>query len=422
MLEVVQKTLDKVKQIPGLMTPGELALLCRFARSASSIAELGCYKGRSLAAMGITHPSATLYGIDWFGDMSHRGYQGSTLEETRGNLEKVGVKATFLIGTTDEVAPKFDKKIDLLHVDAGHSYEECLNDLKNYVPKITEGGAVCIHDYGKARKAELDRPEVQQAVDDYFAITHSPAPSGSPINGGEISGRDWVEVERSGTMIAFRNIVAEEGILYVAYGEKAIANVENSIRLVKNFAGKLPIAVISDKRVEGADYLIRHIEVDAGARAMKTRMYSLSPFRKTLFLDADTEMQSDPMHGFKMLENFDLVMAQDPVRIFNQTKWPGLVHEEVKETIKATGGGEFLYYNSGVMFFRRSEANKKLFQAWNEEWTKWARQDQPALFRAMYRNPVRIAPMRAPWNTHHKSQADFIFHAHRRASREGAPK
>ncbi|HBF40556.1 MAG TPA: hypothetical protein DDW19_01885 [Anaerolineaceae bacterium] len=438
MLEVVQKTLDRVKQIPGLMTPEELALLCRFARSASSIAELGCYKGRSLAAMGITHPSATLYGIDWFGDMSHRGYQGSTLAETGGNLEKVGVKATFLVGTTDEVAPKFDQKIDLLHVDAGHSYEECMSDLRNYVPKINPGGAVCIHDYGKARKAELDRPEVKQAVDEFFA-PHSPSPQPSPEGEGDFPPpqpsnpltpgplpeereNQWVEVERSGTMIAFRNLVADEGVLYVAYGEKAIANVENSIRLVKKFAGKLPIAVISDRRVEGADYLIQHIEVDAGARAAKTRVYSLSPFMKTLYLDADTEMQSDPMHGFRMLEHFDIVVAQDPVRIFNQTKWPGLIDDEVKETIRETNGAEFLYYNSGVIFFRRSEANKRLFQTWNAEWTRWARQDQPALFRSMYRNPVRIASMRPPWNTHVKSQADFIFHAHRRASREGAPK
>jgi len=344
------------------------------------------------------------------------------------------------------VAPKFDQKIDLLHVDAGHSYEECMNDLKNYVPKVNPGGAVCIHDYGKARKAELDRPEVKQAVDEYFGSpSNSPSSQPSPQGEGESpssqtlnppgaahpagsssqgegANGNWVEVERSGTMIAFRNLVAEEGVLFVAYGEKAIANVENSIRLVKKFAGKLPIAVISDKRVEGADILIRHIEVDAGARAMKTRMYSLSPFRKTLFLDADTEMQSDPMHGFKMLDHFDIVIAQDPVRIFNQTKWPGLVGDEVKETIRETNGAEFLYYNSGVIFFRRSAANKRLFQAWNEEWTRWARQDQPAMFRAMYRNPVRIAPMRPPWNTHHKSQAEFIFHAHRRASREGAPK
>lgn len=403
MLEAMNLVLNKVKTIPGLMTPEELSLLCRFARSASSIAELGCYKGKSLAAMGCTNPRATLNGIDWFGDMSHRGYSTGTLEEVKGNLKKFGLEAEFFVGTTDEMASKFDKKVDLLHVDAGHSYEECWNDLQNYVPKISAGGAVCIHDYGKARNTKLDRPEVQQAVDAW----RNP---------------DWEEVERSGTMIAFRNLLAEQGILYAAFGEKAIANVENSIQTVKKFAADMPIAVIGDKPVQGADIFIQHVDVDMGARAAKTRMYSLSPFRKTLFLDADTEMQSDPTHGFGLLEHVDLVMAQDPVRIFNETKWPGLVQDEVRTTLSETAGGDFLYYNSGVIFFRRSEANKRLFQAWNQEWTRWGRQDQPALFRAMYRKPVRMASMRAPWNTHHKSQAAFVYHAHRRASREGAPK
>jgi hypothetical protein len=403
MLEAMKRTLEKVKDISGLMTGDELALLCRFARSASSIAELGCFKGKSLAAMGITNPKAKLYGIDWFGDMSHRGYKGSTLEETTANLKKAGVHAEFFVGTTDEMASKFDKKIDLLNIDAGHSFEECWNDIQNYVPKITPGGAVCIHDYGKARCSKLDRPEVQEAVDKW-------------------RNDNWIEVERAGTMIAFRNVSADAGILYVAFGEKAILNVENSIQTVKKFAPTLPIAVVSDKQVKGADHIIFHVDIDAGARSAKTRMYSLSPFRKTLFLDADTEMKSDPMHGFGLLDHVDMVIAQDPVRIFRDNTWPALVQAEVEETIRETKGGEFLYYNSGVIFFRRSAANKGLFQAWNQEWTRWGRQDQPALFRAMYKHPVRIAPMRAPWNTHQKSQAQFIYHAHRRASREGAPK
>lgn len=404
MLEVMKRNLESVKNIPGLMTEGELSLLCRMARSASSILELGCFKGRSLAAMGLSNPGTSLYGIDWFGDMSHRGYQGSTLEETIQNIRNVCTQTpTFIVGRTDDVVEQFEHQVDLLHIDAGHSYEECTNDLKNYVPKITAGGAVCIHDYGKARKNELDRPEVQQAVDDW----RNP---------------DWVEVERSGTMIAFRNLVAEEGALYVAYGEKAIANAEYSITTVKKLAPRLPIAVISDRKLAGSDFWIPHVDIDPGARAAKTRMYSLSPFRKTLFLDADTEVLADPLHGFRMLERVDVVMAQDPVRIFNQTTWAALNQEEVRVTKAETAGGEFNYYNTGVIYFRRNQAVQQLMQAWHEEWTRWARQDQPGMFRAMFNKPVRIAPMRAPWNTHHKDLASFVYHAHRRASRAGAPR
>lgn len=406
----MKEILKQVKGIYGLMTTEELAVLCRMVRSAYSIAELGCFKGRSLAAMGLSNPEASLYGIDWFGDMSHRGYQGSTLEETKANLASKGVSAEFFIGTTDEVAPNFDRPIDLLHVDAGHSYEECTNDLNHYTPKIVPGGAVCIHDYGSARKEALERPEVKEAVDDW-----------------QKRNPDWVEVERAGTMIAFRQMIAPEGVLYIAYGEKAVENVEHSIETLREprcaAFSDVPIAVITDaKLIEGADHLIRHVDLDLGARNIKTRIYSLSPFIKTFFLDADTEVLQDPQHGFDLLDQVDMVMGQDSVRIFNRNQHPHMVPEEMKATVKETGGGEYLYYNTGVMFFNRNERVQALMQAWHAEWQRWGRQDQPAMFRAMFQNPVRIAAMRSPWNFHRSNQAQFVFHAHRRASRVGAPK
>ena len=224
-------------------------------------------------------------------------------------------------------------------------------------------------------------------------------------------------------MIAFRHLIAEEGALYIAYGEKAIENVALSIHLLKEQAPDLPIAVITDaETIPEADYLIRHVDLDKGARNVKTRIYALSPFRKTLFMDADTEIQQSPQHGFDLLELVDLVIAQDTVRIFNRNHHPHMIRTEIETTIKETGSGEFCYYNTGVMFFRRSKRMQTMMQAWHQEWIRFGRQDQPSFFRAMFHNPVRIAAMRSPWNTHHRKQAEFIFHAHRRASRSGAPK
>ena len=396
----------QVKGIHGLMTPGELAVLCRMARSAQLICELGTYKGRSLIAMGLSNPSAKLYAVDWFGDMSHRGYQGSSLEETKLNLATRGVSAEFFVGTTDEVAAEFDREIDLLHVDAGHSYTECMNDLNNYVHNIRPGGALCVHDYGEARKDSLDRPEVKEAVDDW--LDDHP---------------EWVLVEKDGTMVAFRQLIAPEGVLYIAFGEKAVINVENSIKTLRKWHKNLPVAVITDAgAVDGADHHIRHVDLDLGARAIKTRIYSLSPFEKTLYLDADTEVLDSVRHGFDLLGRVEMVIGQDTVKIFNRNTHPHMVHQEITATRAETGGGEYLYYNTGVMFFRRSEGLRTLMQAWHAEWLRWGKQDQPAMFRAMFRHPVRMAGLRQAWNTHHRQDAKFIFHAHRRASRSGAPK
>ena len=213
-----------------------------------------------------------------------------------------------------------------------------------------------------------------------------------------------------------------KGILYIAYGDKAIANVENAISILREFSKKVPIAVISDKKVSGCDQWIEHEDADPGARMIKTRMYFLSPYDQTFYMDADTELQCDPEPAFKLLNYVDLVMAQDTVRIFKDTTWRALDPVEVSTTIKETNGANFLYYNTGVILFNKNERVEKLMLAWHEEWKRWRKQDQPAMFRAMYKNPVRIATMRWGFNYHQKNVAKFVYHAHRRASRDGAPK
>jgi len=64
---------------------------------------------------------------------------------------------------------------------------------------------------------------------------------------------------------------------------------------------------------------------------------------------------------------------------------------------------------------------RRFFQEWHKQWCRWRKQDQLALLRALYRQPVRVAPMRAPWNTHRKSVARFVHHRHRTVARKGAP-
>lgn len=354
--------------------------------------------------MGLSNPTAELFGVDFFGDMSHRNYEGSTLEEATANLEGVGVHAEFYVGKTHDVAPKFGKQIDLLHIDAGHSYEECTQDLNDWTPKINPGGAVCIHDYGYPKKSadKLSRPEVKAAVDDWRS-------------------NKWTEIERDDVMIAFRNIVAKRGILYIAFGDQAREQVKQSIATVKVYAKTLPIAVISDAPFTEADINIYHIDSDVGARSVKTRMYSLSPFEETLFLDADTEMLASPDGGFELLKYVDMVIAQDVNRKLSDVKWKNLPAEEIRYTQEYIGV-DVLYFNSGVIFFKRNERLQKMFQAWNREWEHFGRQDQLALVRAIHDNPVRIAPMRHPFNTHKKAEANFVYHKHRAASRTGAPK
>jgi hypothetical protein len=216
-------------------------------------------------------------------------------------------------------------------------------------------------------------------------------------------------------------IIAEKGVLYVAYGVKAREQAQNSMQTLRRQMRGIPVAVVSDSELKGADHFIQHPEEDRGARTQKTQMYRLSPFEKTLFLDADTELISSPTPGFDLLNYVDLVLGQDVTRIFIENHWPHLNQEEVTHTRKVIGTGQHMYFNSGVIFFRRNERVQAMMAAWHEEWCRWKMHDQMALLRAIQRCPVRIAPMRAPWNTHRRSEVAFVFHKHRQARREGAP-
>ena len=211
------------------------------------------------------------------------------------------------------------------------------------------------------------------------------------------------------------------GVLYVAYGEAARAQALRSITSLRRFAPGLPVAVVSDTPLGDTEH-IYHPEADRGARTQKTQMYRLSPFEQTLFLDADTELVGSPEPGFRLLEFVDLVLAQDVTRNFADNKWPHLNQEEVAYTEQVLGTRHHMYFNSGVIFFRRNERVAAMMDAWHEEWKRFGMHDQMALLRAIHRCPVTIAPMRAPWNTHIRSQAAFVYHKHRQARREGAPR
>jgi len=216
----------------------------------------------------------------------------------------------------------------------------------------------------------------------------------------------------------------ERGILYVAYGEKARAACARSIETVRNFLPGFPVAVVSDEPLPDVEHWpIFQPEADPGARTHKTRMYELSPFAETLYLDADTEAVASPQGGFDLLRLVDIVLAQDYDRRVCERHRANHDPQEFITTIAEVGlDGDLLYYNSGVIFFKRNLRTLNLFTAWHAEWQRWRKHDQLAFVRALYHNPVRIATVREMWNTHRRDKATLVWHNHRSVGREGAPR
>lgn len=56
-----------------------------------------------------------------------------------------------------------DGTLDFVFIDADHTYEECLQDIQIWFPKVRKGGLVSGHDYGDERF-----PGVAKAVHEFF--------------------------------------------------------------------------------------------------------------------------------------------------------------------------------------------------------------------------------------------------------------
>ena len=57
-----------------------------------------------------------------------------------------------------------DETFHLVFIDADHSEDAVLNDLRAWIPKVKRGGLITGHDYGSQKHTD-----VKAAVDSYFA-------------------------------------------------------------------------------------------------------------------------------------------------------------------------------------------------------------------------------------------------------------
>ena len=55
---------------------------------------------------------------------------------------------TIIKGYSSDVSKTFpDSYFDVVYLDAGHEFEDALNDMKCWFPKVKSGGIICGHDF-----------------------------------------------------------------------------------------------------------------------------------------------------------------------------------------------------------------------------------------------------------------------------------
>ncbi len=129
--------------------------------SGSTFVELGVLHGQSLAFLlvEITNSGKQIQvvGVDNF------KWSMNQMETVHKNLRPFSTKYKLVKDDSAAAAAMFkEKSVDLVFIDANHSYECVRADIAAWLPRIKSGGTMAGHDY------EPSFPGVKQAVDEAF--------------------------------------------------------------------------------------------------------------------------------------------------------------------------------------------------------------------------------------------------------------
>jgi hypothetical protein len=128
----------------------------------------------------------------------------------------------------------------------------------------------------------------------------------------------------------------ERGVLYVYWGGSSQERVlERSVQSLFEHHPELPVQI--EKLPDGATLLD------------KSRMFELSRFEETLFLDIDTVVLGNLAFGFEKAARHGIACA------INECPW-------ARRCTGLMGEGDIIEYNTGVLFFTKKA--KAVFDAW----------------------------------------------------------
>ncbi|MGD1809229.1 hypothetical protein ACP6PL_27865 [Dapis sp. BLCC M126] len=192
---------------------------------------------------------------------------------------------------------------------------------------------------------------------------------------------------------------SNSGVFYVAAGKKYIDEACDSARSLKKINPSIKISLACNQDPDDKDLFDRIIPVDEqvtcrneGLLFKVKHLYFLSPYEKTIFADTDTYFASDCESGFDILEYFDLALVPAPV----DTYYP-ILESGKKIPCKPL--------NTGVIFYRKNEANDSLFKEWINLYTSklssnsnLRESDQTSFAEVLLYSSSRMYPLPNEWN------------------------
>lgn len=178
--------LSKYTGVPGWQTNNEEETLIQLARqyvpeTGGVIVELGVEYARSTAqfAYAVKDKQDTrIVSVDLFPDDHHLAKQhGGLFNVWESNLRESGLLnnpyniVVPMRGISWEIGENWSAPIDLLFIDAGHTFEDVTKDIRAWVNHVKDGCVVIFHDVWKDENSHPIHKEVLRAIDEFFGTT-----------------------------------------------------------------------------------------------------------------------------------------------------------------------------------------------------------------------------------------------------------
>jgi len=139
----------------------------------SKFVEVGSWRGRSACYLGVEiYNSGKQIYLDcidtWEGSKEHNlmGIDVSNnllYKEFLNNIEPLRSIIKPIRLTSEEASFMYeDESLDFVFIDASHKYEDVVQDMRLWFPKVKGGGMFCGHDYSP------NWPDVVRAVNEFF--------------------------------------------------------------------------------------------------------------------------------------------------------------------------------------------------------------------------------------------------------------
>jgi len=109
--------------------------------------ELGVDYGYSAFFLALNNKKNKVIGIDCFEAEKHSIRECDDYQFVLDVKEKLKLDNLKIIKAYfNDVAKTWDQKIDLLHIDGLHDYDNCKNDCDTWAPLLKENGVILFHD------------------------------------------------------------------------------------------------------------------------------------------------------------------------------------------------------------------------------------------------------------------------------------